>query len=83
MEYLRKKERIIRRIINPNPRGDPNLLDHPKSFAGIVKSLHFLVGIAKEKIRKRNNFILIPSLRRKMVMCSLQFWPLMQVIIHG
>lgn len=80
MEYLRKKERIMRSMINPSPKGDPNLLESPKSFVAIAVNWDTFIRIAKNE---RRSLIPIPSLRRNMMMHSLKVLPFMQVMMHG
>jgi hypothetical protein len=77
VEDLRKNERRMRSVKNPNPRGDLSLLESPKSFARTTVSLNIFVRIVKRKRIKRRILILILSLRRKMVMHTFQIWQLM------
>lgn len=46
---LRKRERKNRSVINPSPRGDPNILGSSKSFVKNALSLDTFVRSAKKK----------------------------------
>ena len=49
MEDLSKKERRMRSMTNPSPRGDLNLLEISKLFARTIISLDMFVRNSKKK----------------------------------